>query len=217
MSRRNPAEIGGYVLAGGKSSRMGRDKALLEINGEPLIARATAKLRKVCAEVCILGDKPELAEYAPLVPDLHPDSGPIGGIEAALDHSGFDWNLLMPVDVPFLPVAFLREWVERVIADEALRVAYFEVGGRPQPGLLLIHRKAKPYFSAAIERCEYKLLPALSAAANGMWHVERIEGECESWFTNVNTPEDLENARRREEELRGSATGSRAFVVHHRI
>ena len=206
MARRTPAEIGGYVLAGGKSSRMGRDKALLEINGSPLIAHAVAKLQEVCAAVSILSDKPELVAYGPLVLDLHPNCGPIGGIEAALDHSGFDWNLLVPVDVPFLPVAFLREWVGRVIGDEANRVAYFEVGGRPQPGLLLIHREAKPRVSAAIERGEYKLLPALSEAANGMCHVERIEGECESWFANVNTPEDLENARRREEELRGSAT-----------
>lgn len=207
MSRRTPAEIGGYVLAGGKSSRMGRDKAFLEINGVPLIAQAVAKLREVCAEVCILGDKPELAAYGPLVPDLHANCGPIGGIEAALGHSRFDWNLVVPVDAPFLPASFLREWVERVMGDGALRVAYFEVGGRPQPGVLLIRRDTRPHVSAAIERGEYKLLPALAAAANGRSHVERIAGDHESWFANVNTPEDLESARCREEELRDPTRG----------
>lgn len=205
MSRLGQAEIGGYVLAGGKSSRMGRDKALLEINGLPLIAQAVAKLRVVCAEVCILGNKPELAAYGQLVPDLHADCGPIGGVEAALDHSRFDWNLLVPVDVPFLPAEFLREWAERVIRDEALRLGYFEAGGRPQPGVLLIHRQTRPQVSAAIERGDYKLLPALTAAANGRRHVERIDGEHESWFANVNTPEDLESVRHRKEKLRDLA------------
>ena len=76
--------VGGYVLAGGRSSRMGRDKALLELAGKPLVLHAVTKLRRVCAEVSVLSDNPELARYAPLVRDLHAGCGPMGGIEAAL-------------------------------------------------------------------------------------------------------------------------------------
>ncbi len=50
-----PAEVGGYVLAGGKSSRMGRDKALLELAGSPLLGHAVTKLRRVCVDVRVLG------------------------------------------------------------------------------------------------------------------------------------------------------------------
>ena len=77
-------QVGGYVLAGGKSSRMGTDKALVELAGRPLIARAVEKLRQICAEVHILSSNPELEVHAPLIGDLHEDCGPIGGIEAAL-------------------------------------------------------------------------------------------------------------------------------------
>jgi molybdopterin-guanine dinucleotide biosynthesis protein A len=201
MSRTGPAQIGGYVLAGGKSSRMGTDKALIEIGGIRLIAHALAKLRAVCAEVFVLGSNPELATYAPLVPDLHPGCGPIGGIDAALAHSKFEWNLVLPVDVPFLPASFLRDWIERVTLQSVYRLAYFEVGGRPQPSVLLIRRDSKPSISAAVQSAEYKLLPALLAAASdSALHVEAVDTAHEYWFTNVNTPEDLELARRRFED-----------------
>jgi molybdopterin-guanine dinucleotide biosynthesis protein A len=210
MSQIGLAEVGGYVLAGGKSSRMGTEKALIEIGGKPLVAHAVAKLREICAEVSILASNPELASYAPLVPDLHPGFGPIGGIEAALDHSGFEWNLLVPVDLPFLPATLLREWIRRVTADDAFRVAYFEAGGKPQPAVLLIHHEAKPSITAAIERGEYKLLPALSAAASGSsLHVEDVNAAQEYWFTNVNTPEELKMARRRFEQSASSAAAGR--------
>jgi molybdopterin-guanine dinucleotide biosynthesis protein A len=186
---------------------MGIDKALIELGGKPLIAHSVSKLRRVCADVFILSSNPDLEAYAPLVLDLHPGCGPIGGIEAALSHSCFQWNLLVPVDVPFLPESFLTEWVGRVTADPVCMAAYFEVGGRPQPGVLLIRREVEPSLRAAIERGEYKLLPALRAAARGSdLHVERIDAAQEHWFTNVNTPEELETARRLETEIRRSSS-----------
>jgi len=159
--------VGGYVLAGGKSSRMGRDKALLELGGKPLIAHAVTKLCRLCANVHILGANPALAVCAPLVFDLHPGCGPISGLEAALANSPHDWNLMLPVDMPFVPTAFLEEWVRRVAWRRSLRirVAYFSVFGRPQPALLLVHRDAAPHLTQAIARGEYKLLPALEGAA----------------------------------------------------
>ena len=83
---RLPPELGGYVLAGGRSSRMGTDKALLLLAGKPLIAHAVVKLGRLCQDVRVLSANSALAPYAPLVPDLHPDCGPIGGIEVALTH-----------------------------------------------------------------------------------------------------------------------------------
>ena len=79
--------ISGYVLAGGRSSRMRTDKSLLLLAGKPLIQQAVTKLGRVCAEVHILSANPALAAYAPLIPDIHPGCGPIGGMEAALAHS----------------------------------------------------------------------------------------------------------------------------------
>jgi molybdenum cofactor guanylyltransferase len=166
MMERLPPLIGGYVLAGGRSSRMGRDKALLELGGRPLIGHAVTKLLRVCADVRVLGQKSELAEYAPLVPDLHAGCGPLGGIEAALRHSPYAWNLFVPVDMPFLPTAFLDAWVGEVVKEDRkdLRVAIFTVDGVPQPVPCLLHREIARYIARAVEEGRFKLFPVLEEA-----------------------------------------------------
>lgn len=145
---------------------MGRDKALLELAGRPLIAHAVTKLGRVCREVHILGNRPELDGYAATVADLRERCGPLGGIEAAVKHSRYDWNLFMPVDMPFLPAAFLRDWGGRVLAREesGARIAIFTVEGYPQPALCLLHREVAPYVCRSAEEGRYKLFPMLEEA-----------------------------------------------------
>ena len=159
-------EVGGYVLAGGKSSRMGRDKALLELAGKPLAQHAVVKLGRVCAEVHLLGNRNELAVYGPLVCDLHEGRGPLGGIEAALEHSQYDWNLFMPVDMPFLPTAFLGWWLPMALAreKEGARMAMLTVDGRPQPALCLLHKDVLPFVKQAMERGDFKLFRVFEEA-----------------------------------------------------
>jgi molybdopterin-guanine dinucleotide biosynthesis protein A len=206
--------LGGYVLAGGRSSRMGANKALLQLAGRPLIAYAAAKLRRICGEAHILAGErtaagssrnAALAACAPLVYDLHPGCGPIGGIEAALAHSSHEWNLILPVDMPLLPAAFLGEWVGRVVGRSAARVALFEVGGRTQAIPLLIHRDAGASLSRAMERGEYTLLAALEGAAKESGAAPDISvlkaGEREGWFANLNTPEDFAAAETHADSL----------------
>jgi molybdopterin-guanine dinucleotide biosynthesis protein A len=178
---------------------MGAHKALIEIGGKPLVAHAVEKLQRICADVYILSSDPVLEPFAPLVPDLHMNCGPLGGIEAALAHSRFDWNLVLPVDVPFLPKDFLLDWIQRITKRDGVRAAYFEVAGKPEPGVLLIRREAQSSIRSSIERGEFKLLPAIqaSAEASRVW-VELLDtGEAEEWFANLNTPEELERIRGR--------------------
>jgi molybdenum cofactor guanylyltransferase len=209
--------ISGYILAGGRSSRMGTDKSLLPLAGKPLIQRSVAKLRGVCAEVHILSSNPALAPFAPLVPDIHPDCGPLGGIEAAIAHSIYDWLLILPVDVPFLPTAILNRWATAITASgSTTRVAMFSLDSRAQPAVCLIHRQIAPSIAAAISLGEFKLLPVLEAAAEvlALQHSQPLDqllsihpiglnpdflaevtpGELASqsiWFANLNTPEDF--------------------------
>lgn len=163
---RPPSAAGGYILAGGRSSRMGRDKALLALAGRPLIQHAVTKLRRVCADVRILTADPALESYAPILPDLHPGCGPIGGVEAALTHSAFDWSLILPVDMPFLPAAFLDRWVRATLREQprGARIAIFTVDGVAQPALALLHRQVLPFVSRAIQQDQFKLLPLLEHA-----------------------------------------------------
>jgi molybdenum cofactor guanylyltransferase len=183
---------------------MGRDKAFLKLAGKPLVLHAMVKLRRVCMEVSVLGNDPALDAYAPLVKDVHPDCGPMGGMEAALLHSRYDWNLFLPVDVPFLPTAYLSGWVRHMLPNESrirhkgtervempgaqARVMMFTVDGVPQPTLALVHREVRPFLTGALERGQYKLFPVLEEACReisvrkgllpgvGMWKIPYWSG-----------------------------------------
>lgn len=159
--------LGGYVLAGGRSSRMGRDKALLPLAGKPLVERAARKLQRLCAKVRVLSGNSELAVYAPLVRDNFADSGPLGGIEAALLDSELAWNLILPVDMPFVPTRLLEDWIYLVLREPIgeVRVSMLLVGAQAYPTLLLIHREMRPYLRADLEMGRYKVVASLESAA----------------------------------------------------
>ncbi len=198
-------EVTGYVLAGGRSSRMGQEKALLELGGRTLLARSVGKLSAVCGDTYILGANPAFSEYAPIVPDLHPGCGPIGGLEAALTHCRTEWALILPVDLPFLPVALLRAWIEAALASGNTRLAIFTVDGLPQPTLVLLHREVLPYLSGAVEQGRFKLFPVLLEAAKALATEQGVAEEAvlenstvtdeAGWFANVNTPEEFAAAQ----------------------
>src|SRR3979411_2403122 len=113
MSRTEPSRMG-FVLAGGKSSRMGvgRDKTFLEFGGQTLLDRALAVMGTVCARVTVVGEpakfakygfsKSESSKYESVVADVFPGCGPLAGIHAALLHSPAELNLMLAVDMPFV-------------------------------------------------------------------------------------------------------------------
>lgn len=164
----DPLPISGYILAGGRSSRMGQDKALISLAGRPLIEHAVIKLRRLCADVYILSNDPALATFAPTVPDIHPNCGPLGGIEAALAHTSHNWNLFLPVDMPLLPTRLLWGWAFRTAgapfmyparrSEPGVEIRTF--GDRTQPGLSLIHRDIAPVISECVQRGELSLFSA---------------------------------------------------------
>jgi molybdopterin-guanine dinucleotide biosynthesis protein A len=154
---------------------MGRDKALVPLAGKLLIEHAVTKLLRICADVRILSNDPVLGAFAPILPDIHPNCGPIGGIEAALAHTSRDWNLFMAVDMPLVPIALLWPWVLHVAgppgSDPSHRppgIHLYTIDGRPQPGLCIIHRDVAPLISRAIQREEFALTVVFEEIAREM-------------------------------------------------
>ena len=200
--------VHGFVLAGGKSSRMGEDKALLQFCGRPLVEIAVEKLRGFCAEVWIAGNREDLAGFAPVVQETRVNVGPAAGVEAGLGAARQDWVLFVPVDVPLVPMEVLRRWCE-----EALRVGmsvrYLGMGGK-QPAFCLLQGERLGAFSRALDGGERRLEMLLNRTAEAggyaSWMYDEDElyggGEgaapdqetVERWFKNVNTPEDLAEA-----------------------
>jgi len=98
------------ILAGGKSRRMGTDKAWLELNGEPLIVHVMERVQQVADEILISANDPArfAALAARVIPDAFPDAGPLAGIYAGLDAAKHDAALVVACDMPFLNVGLLE-------------------------------------------------------------------------------------------------------------
>src|SRR5579864_1829110 len=96
-----------FVLAGGKSSRMGTDKAFVKLNGQTLLQRALELVRPIGQKVWILGSREKFGSYGTVIEDEFPNHGPLGGIHAALRVSDQELNLILAVDMPFVENRFL--------------------------------------------------------------------------------------------------------------
>jgi molybdenum cofactor guanylyltransferase len=117
-------QVLGYVLAGGGSTRFGRDKALAELDGKPMVSRMRELLAKVTggANVVAAPRKYSSLDVSTLT-DRWPGEGPLGGIITALmataESGGAEWNLIVGCDMPFLTREWLRYLVERALASPA--------------------------------------------------------------------------------------------------
>ena len=180
--------VAGFVLAGGRSTRMGRDKALLDWNGETLVELALRKLRAVCAEVAIAGGGADLARFGRVIPDETPGLGPLGGIVAALEQSAYEWNLFLAVDMPFVPEEALRALIAAAGGREMILLA--QADGYVQPLCGMYSRRALPVLRRELEAGRLKLKDA--AAATGSCGYLQIGTE--SWFQNLNTPDNFRAA-----------------------
>lgn len=196
--------IEGFILAGGESRRMGRDKARLVLGGKTFLERIVAELAPVVVSVGIVGsfrDDDFAVNGRPLqvVPDVFERWGALGGLHAALSATRTDWALIVACDMPFvtrdlfLHLAGLREDYDSV--------APLQADGRPQPlcGLYRAER-CRPATEKLIkvgERRPVTLLQSLRTRWVAFAELAGMEG-ANRFFANVNTPEDYARAQRDE-------------------
>jgi molybdenum cofactor guanylyltransferase len=197
----------GFVLAGGRSTRMGQDKALLQVAGRSLLERSLDKLRSIGVTAPrIAAARTDLSSYAPVVPDLHPGCGPLSGIEAALAATSQPLNLFLPVDLPLLPARFLNWMLHRAEITRAL-VTVPCINGWPQPLCAVYHRDLLQPITVALLAGNYKVMPAVAAAAGNSQALDVFDTEqlastdpellsfsplpLYRWFHNCNLPEDM--------------------------
>jgi molybdopterin-guanine dinucleotide biosynthesis protein A len=198
------AGLAAFVLAGGKSSRMGSDKALLEIAGEPLIAR-TVRLATAAANnnVRVVGGAQRFAQLAfDTIEDDSPDLGPLGGIATALRASTNEWNLILACDLPYLT----QEWLEYLAARARKSEADAVVPATR-------HQNYEPLCAAYRKRCAADVASAVAAghlrvqefvaALHTAGRLEPVEPA--EWnrfdstgrlFKNMNQPADYDEAKR---------------------
>lgn len=202
--------VNAFVLAGGQSTRMGRDKALLKIGGRPMVLHAIDSLRRLGLSPRLCGSRPDLAQFAPVLPDNFPGCGPLAGIESALTASDTDLNLFIPIDTPNLPPHFLRWMIARAAISQTVgTIPLF--ADRPQPLCAIYSRRLLGGLRVALQSGHCKIMLAVQEAAGSLgepidsFSVELVAAAVAAgqwpatpplrlWFCNLNTPADLELA-----------------------
>jgi molybdopterin-guanine dinucleotide biosynthesis protein A len=203
--------VAGFILAGGESSRMGVDKGLLEIAGEPMIVRAARLVESVVGAPAVVVGTPEKYRSLELraIVDDWPGCGPLGGIATALRASGAEWNLLVACDLPYLT----REWLEFLLqrARDSAEEAVVPMNLTPEN-----KRGAEPLCAVYHKGCELALRRALERGVrkvtDGLAELRVEVIEPKEWkgfdsdgrlFKNVNAPADYEEAKRQFVERAG--------------
>jgi len=190
------AELTAFVLAGGQSSRMGCDKALLELDGQRLIERMLSIARAVDPDARIVGSREKFSSYAEVVEDEFPGCGPLAGIHAALHSSRTELNVILAVDMPFVEPKFLRYLAGQTVASGAT-VTLPQVHGRWQPLCAAYRRNFAEVAGTSLREGKYKIDPLFrQVEVRAIGEKELCEqGFLAQMFQNLNTPEDLNPVR----------------------
>jgi molybdopterin-guanine dinucleotide biosynthesis protein A len=189
-------ELTAFILAGGKSTRMGVDKVFVELDGRTLLARALELARGLTSDVRIVGDVAKFEKFGPVVEDIFQNCGPLGGIHAALRASATDLNLILAVDTPFVPKLFLRHMIEQAVNSSSASAVVPRAAGGWQP-LCAVYRQdfaeaAETALRAGHNKID-RLFDLLEIRVIDEDELVRA-GFSVDIFQNLNTPKELEVA-----------------------
>jgi molybdenum cofactor guanylyltransferase len=178
------------VLAGGHSRRMGTDKSMLPIDGQPMIEHICRQVRGTFARVLISANDTEKFSFLGLevIPDRIPDQGPLMAVASALEASRTELNLIVGCDIPRIRLPVARRLLAE--AEEADIVIPVTEEGKEQPLFAVYRRSIRRHMDAALQSGARRFADIYS-----LCRVRRIELGGTGWFANLNTRADYERFR----------------------
>lgn len=185
------------ILAGGKSSRMGTDKSFVRVLGKPLIEDILTHLHGLGAETLIVTNQPESYAYlgVPTFTDVLPEKGALGGIYTALYHSSQPHTLCVACDMPFVVRPLLDHLISLISEGDAIVP---RLGGEAEPFRAIYSRACLGPIRNALNAGKMRIIsffPDVRVRFVDESEIDRFDPQRLSFF-NVNTPEDLEAARK---------------------
>jgi len=183
--------ITGYILAGGKSSRMGADKGLLLFEGKSMIHYVIEQMQPIFDKLVIVSNNPEYEKFGlEVIPDLIKDIGPAGGIYTALHHSGTKLNFVVSCDMPFVTAAAI-EFVIKNTNDS--QIVLLENKGKMEPLFGMYSKECEELWLKLIEEGKIKLQEMVLHFKFKPISIANKEIFSAKFFKNINTKEDLNN------------------------
>ena len=174
------------MLVGGRSRRMGSDKALLRVRGSTLVETVAAAVSQAAGRPLLVGYRHRYDGLGyEVIPDLYPGEGPLGGVLTALRNSSAEWNLIVACDMPGLTGEFLSALMDA--ADRSGGEVLAPVGpeGNIEPLCAVYRKSSLPALERAFERGLRQMKAALEEVRTVTLFVPEL-----THFQNVNTPGD---------------------------
>ncbi|MBI3681478.1 MAG: molybdenum cofactor guanylyltransferase [Acidobacteria bacterium] len=176
----------GYVLAGGLSSRMGQDKALLPFRGSTLLECVAQTVRQAAGNVTVVGPAQRYSFLGlPLIEDRLAGLGPLSGIHSALSDSKAEWNLVTACDMPNLTPEFLCWLLEEAERRDSSVLMPVSLSGFPEPLCAVYRRTCLACAEEALAEGRLKITDAFSRL-----RIELVPAGPASLLASANTPED---------------------------
>lgn len=175
-----------FILAGGRSSRMGSDKALLPFRGHTLVEHIVAQAHSATSNIILVGDSRRYINFGyPVIEDSFVGYGPLAGIHAALTSTLSEWNLVLACDMPEVTGEFLARLMERAESGCADAVIPVPPESRPEPLCAAYQRRCVSVIENALRNGVRKVTGGLAGLDIDYWPVPNSH-----IFRNLNTPQD---------------------------
>jgi len=180
------------IQAGGKSKRMGQDKALVPLGGKPLIEHVLERVRSLGDEVLITSNRPDSLAYLgiPIHGDPKPGAGALAGLHTALEAANGEHVLVVACDMPFVEPAFVQYMIQ---FSSRFDIVIPNVGDHYEPLLAIYARSLLPTIKATLAQGEMRIISFFAQAKIHQvfeGEIRRFDPEMQSFF-NINTPQDL--------------------------
>jgi len=177
-------KLAGLIIAGGKSRRMGRDKAQIIFDNQSFLDNVISLVENFTSDIVISSNQNPVTNY-PVIVDIYKNIGPIGGLYAGLQAVRNDYVLVLPVDMPLLNKNVLKYLFEHINPDKKINV--FHLNNRPQMLTGIYHKDVLPVIKEQITQKDYKLQHLLQKVSFNLIDASAFEND----FVNVNSPDEL--------------------------
>jgi len=177
----------GFVLTGGASRRMGRDKALLAWEGAALVEHVAGRVREAAGSVTLVGAPERYAALGlPAIADRRPCAGPLAGIEAALAVTSAEWNLVVACDMPSVTTDFLAALLAEAERSSGDCLVPATPSGRLEPLCAVYRRGCLEPFKQALDGGVRAVVEALALV-----RAMPRPFDNDTWAVNLNDPGEL--------------------------
>lgn len=182
-------QISGIILAGGKSLRMGTDKAVLELKGQTLLEHAIEVCRPSCKTILISSNNSLHQKLGYItIPDEIPGCGPMGGIYSCLKQSETDWNFILSVDSPFVEPEFIQLLISQTGSFDVIVPVHAK--GK-EPLIAMYHKTCLAEIKKMLKSGNFKMHNLLNSINTKFVDVQKSVEKYPKLFLNLNRPVDL--------------------------